>query len=301
MNAIEAEPLVNVVELDTGPGPRLRLGREAVNLSIEEVSARLHLDARTIANLEDDRYDQLPAPTFVRGYLRSYARLLNLPAQPIVDGFDRRGLEPPALIADISTSDETTSADAPMRIMTVAIVLVLAAGVMLWWKSEIGTEWLSGAPGDSSASNPPLTLEPTQPKLEPSEAPTESESLSLGVAQPAGTQEPARAPNPRAPENTTATTSPEQPLTATGPAVPPGVAHLVLQVRRESWVEIYDRDGERLYYSTGKAGDVIDVRGAEPIQALIGFADGVLVEYNGRPFDLSAHTTRGLARFKLGQ
>jgi len=57
----------------------------------------------------------------------------------------------------------------------------------------------------------------------------------------------------------------------------------------------------------GVAGDpgldagCVEVRGAEPVQALVGFAEGVVVEYNGAPFDLTPHTARGLARFTLGQ
>ena len=81
MNTTETEvPGSRMVELDVGPGQRLQSAREAISLSIEEVSARLHLDTRTLGNLEADNYDKLPAPTFVRGYLRSYARLLNISA-----------------------------------------------------------------------------------------------------------------------------------------------------------------------------------------------------------------------------
>ena len=89
------------------------------------------MDTRTVGNLEADSYDDLPAPTFVRGYLRSYARLLELPAQPLIDSFDRRGLEPPPLVADITSSEEVKSTDVPMRLATGLIIVVLLAGVAL--------------------------------------------------------------------------------------------------------------------------------------------------------------------------
>ena len=161
MNALETDPLANVVEIDAGPGQRLRQGREHVNLSIEEVAARLHLDTRTVRCLEADQYEELPAPTFVRGYLRSYARLLNLAAQPIIDAFDRRGLEPPALIPDISTSEETTSTDAPMRLATASIIIMLLAGVVLWWNAEVGTNWLVGSPDEAALTTPAQQTQPT--------------------------------------------------------------------------------------------------------------------------------------------
>ena len=84
-------------------------------------------------------------------------------------------------------------------------------------------------------------------------------------------------------------------------SAPPGVGRVVLRVRSSSWIEVYDGAGERLYYSTGQAGDTIDVQGSEPIKVLLGFADGVQVEYNGQAFDSERYTTRGLARFQLGE
>jgi cytoskeleton protein RodZ len=321
MDPPQMDQLNDVLELDVGPGQRLQQGREAVNLSIEEVSARLHLDIRTVRCLEADQYDQLPAPTFVRGYLRSYARLLNVPAQPVVDAFDRRGLEPPALIPDISTSDEARSTDTSMRAATITIVAVLFALVLVAWQSQIGTEWIWGAPGEQNITQTPAALEPSLPRLADAQAPTEAESLALGTTPATSTpvntdsgaltgsvtdsslvslpQAANRAPDPPAP-SATGNPTPAVVLAAAG-ANPPGVAHLVVRVRVSSWVEIYDRNGERLYYATGQAGDVVDVRGAEPLQVLVGFAEGVNVEYNGRPFALAPHIARGVARFTLGQ
>ena len=58
-----------------GPGPQLREARQRANFSLEDVSTELHLNADTLRALEEDRFDGLPAPAFVRGYIRSYARL----------------------------------------------------------------------------------------------------------------------------------------------------------------------------------------------------------------------------------
>ena len=78
-------------ELQSSPGHRLREARLSAKISVEEVAARLHLDARLIDALENDRYGELPQPTFVRGYLRGYAHLLNLPSTPIIEAYDRHG------------------------------------------------------------------------------------------------------------------------------------------------------------------------------------------------------------------
>lgn len=59
-------------------GAKLRQQREKKGLSIGEISERLKLPARQIEALENGEYAQLPEPVFVRGFLRSYGRFLDL-------------------------------------------------------------------------------------------------------------------------------------------------------------------------------------------------------------------------------
>ncbi|NNF97591.1 MAG: helix-turn-helix domain-containing protein, partial [Halobacteria archaeon] len=67
------------------PGQRLRQAREALNLSQRDVARQLHLNVNLIQALEDNNEDALPAQTYLVGYVRSYARLLNLPADEIIE------------------------------------------------------------------------------------------------------------------------------------------------------------------------------------------------------------------------
>ncbi|MGD5980629.1 helix-turn-helix domain-containing protein, partial [Xanthomonas citri pv. citri] len=59
-------------------GARLKQAREAAGLSIEDVAAKLKMPARAIQSLEQDDFARIGAPVFVRGQLRSYARLLGV-------------------------------------------------------------------------------------------------------------------------------------------------------------------------------------------------------------------------------
>ncbi|MFT5393531.1 MAG: cytoskeleton protein RodZ [Gammaproteobacteria bacterium] len=127
--------------LGEGPGEHLRAARANAGLTLEEVSARLHLDKRTLDLLEADDFDKLPAPTFVRGYLRSYARMLDLPPGPIIEAFDRRGFAPPALIADIATGAETRSTDFWVVAGTIAILGVCVALASIWFQTTRGDEF----------------------------------------------------------------------------------------------------------------------------------------------------------------
>ena len=85
----------------SGPGRLLRSARESAGISVRDVSSQLRLDERTVTALETDDFTHLPAPTFVRGYLRGYARLLGVPVGPVMEAYDREGFGPPSLVAAI--------------------------------------------------------------------------------------------------------------------------------------------------------------------------------------------------------
>ncbi|NWG88105.1 MAG: helix-turn-helix domain-containing protein [Hydrogenophilaceae bacterium] len=65
-------------EVLEGIGPRLAAAREAKGMATAEVAAKLRLGVRQIEALEADAYEQLPGEVFVRGFIRNYARLLDL-------------------------------------------------------------------------------------------------------------------------------------------------------------------------------------------------------------------------------
>lgn len=387
------------VELPTGPGVRLREAREKAGLTLNDVAARLHLDARTVKALEDEEYQLLPAPTFVRGYLRSYARLLELPAEPIVEAFDQQGHAPPALVADISERPQTHSGDFPVKIITWLIVGGLIALVVLWWNQQFGSgaEFArqlgigtggSSAPttqtegsitttpapvtappapqgGGASTDVPASTgsgtissaitpVAPTQPETTPPVAAGASSSAGgaetgaavpgapTGPAATTGTilapppapaptatptgaaadpVSPAAAPQPAATAAAPAAPAPPPAPTESGPtagaASPNGgsgsqaspstasgtgrPARLVMRFASESWVEVYDRNGERLYYNLVRPGRELDLRGPGPLRVLLGNARGARVEFNGTPFDYAQYVERGIARFTLGE
>ena len=67
-----------------GPGDALREAREALDVSTREVADALNLPMSVIEALEANDYERLPQPVFTRGYLRSYARLLELDPAAIV-------------------------------------------------------------------------------------------------------------------------------------------------------------------------------------------------------------------------
>lgn len=87
---VESEPELRERRVDS-PGRRLRRGRERMALSVADAAESLHLDTGMIEALEEDDYDRLPPLTFVRGYLRAYARLVDCPEGEILEALESQG------------------------------------------------------------------------------------------------------------------------------------------------------------------------------------------------------------------
>jgi cytoskeleton protein RodZ len=71
------------------PGERCRKAREAQGMTQAQAAQRLHLSLTYLQSLDADDYERLPEATFVKGYLRNYARLLGLPADEIANTFQQ--------------------------------------------------------------------------------------------------------------------------------------------------------------------------------------------------------------------
>lgn len=337
MSAIEIDPREEPAEQDlsTMPGLRLREAREKAKLSVEDVSAALRLDLHLVEALEKDDYANLPTPTFVRGYLRGYARMLNLPEAPIIEAYNRHGFDSPQLVADITTRPQVKSGDMPVRIVTYSVVIVMLLLMVLWWQTQsgngsvlpgfsftngpdTGTDTSSPAaftlpgheqtdgPGsgtsamtDAGAMQEPVPADLDMPAGAP-DAGARSESLTAeelaAWPQPVEYAPPAESDLEPAPEGTPGPAPVAEPVAAT-----PGVGSLVIRLNNDSWTEIYDADKERLFYGTARKGNTLSVKGRTPLRLLIGNAGAVEIEYNGQPFDHTPFTDKGVARFSLGQ
>ena len=71
-------------------GSSLRDARLRQNLDFPELEERTKIRPKYLRALEDENFDILPAPTYVRGFLRSYAEALGLDGQPFVDEYNSR-------------------------------------------------------------------------------------------------------------------------------------------------------------------------------------------------------------------
>ena len=155
-------------------GSLLARERERQNLSIAEVAARLRLASRQVEALEADAYEKIPGPTFARGFLRNYARLLQLDAAAVIAAYDARIADQAAARRinvpheSIQFTDQRRRRSNRVLIATAAaIVLVTVIGIVIWqWQGE-PSGWLPGLTGSAlkqpSAQSPNLARSTAKP------------------------------------------------------------------------------------------------------------------------------------------
>jgi cytoskeleton protein RodZ len=280
-----------------GPGAQLQAAREAAGLSLEQVAAQLKLAPRQVRALEEEDFAQLPGRTFARGFVRNYARLLNLDGDLLLaglpDGARAPALEAPALqstgamIAELPSSDRAQPGFSRWVIPIVLIACIVAAATYEWYRGALAPP--------SEAKHAAL------PAAVASATTTSTELVNPFAAEPKA--EPSvSAPAPRAADPEPAAAPKVAPAPETAPAsvaAAESAAALQLRYRGPSWTEIRDRDGQVLISRLVAAGSEQSVRGSAPFDIVIGNANEVTLVYRGAQVDLSRYTRQNVARLRL--
>ncbi len=119
------------------PGGLLRQQRKKLDMSAEEVAGRLHLDPGIITALEEDDYEQIASPAYARGYLASYARLVNADSGRIMALFDKiMPAELPEISSEVKPPIQVSSSHKAIRVLTYLIGLGLAVLFLIWYRGH---------------------------------------------------------------------------------------------------------------------------------------------------------------------
>lgn len=122
------------VNVALAPGARLRLAREALQLTIGEVAEYLHLRRQVIEDIESDAFDRTMSPVFIKGYLRAYAKLVGVPGDDIILAFENTHQA-----NCIPTEGRTTTDRARFPVGWVLMSIIFAVVIILsgvWWTHQ---------------------------------------------------------------------------------------------------------------------------------------------------------------------
>ncbi len=284
-----------------GPGRRLHEARVKARLSPEQVAELLHLSTQQIEAIENDDYEKLPGPTYVRGYLRSYSQLLGLPVREIVDSYARlNGAGKSSSLGRLTPEREPTTRDAPVRLAAVLVFGVFFLLAVVWWQGRegapppVGTALTESAP-ETLPAPPAPPLPATTPVLR--EETASNVEIDKAVIPPGGSER--LAPSAMAESRQVEMASPSEPeAPVTRPLI--GASELTLETHEECWVDIRDAREEKLLYELVPAGRRLTVTGVAPFTVFLGNPDGVTLIYQQNTIEASRYKRGLVARFTVG-
>lgn len=271
-----------VVAVDIGK--TLRRAREALNLQIEQAARQLHLDVRLLKALEADDFSALPGTTYAYGYIRSYAKLLKISEEDILQQFmqlsesDANELIPDHM--SFSVENKVPGISIAQIFIIIIVILVVLGGLVWLWKGEHLVKSVEKV--SAKQSKPHVVSLPV----------TDSQDLTPDL-----TEEKVKAvvkkekPQPDSVEVKHVETV----------STPKSIRMLHLSYDKDSWTEVRDAKGETLIYRMVKSGENLTLEGEPPYTILLGFAPGVTVTYENSVFDTKPYRRNDIAYFRIGK
>ena len=269
-------------------GARLAAAREEAGLSVGEIAGRLRLHVNQVRALESEDLTHLPEAAYVRGFVRSYARSLNLDPAPLIDDLNAKvGLPPHSVVEGMTRTRDYSPVRASAQehasrsvVLGLAVVALIGLGAIGWYATRPSApEAVTVAPPVPGPAPAPAVTAP------PAAVASDQPAADAPAAAPADTAEPTAAAMP-AP-------APSQPVADAN-------ALLSLSFSGISWVEVTDANGKVLLSQLAREGDVLKpAGGTPPLNVVIGDASKASVAVRGEPFNLDPIKRANVARFTV--
>jgi cytoskeleton protein RodZ len=294
-------------------GALLAVGRRNKGLSVQDVAARLCLSVSSIEALETDDYTSLPEATFIRGYIKSYAKIVKLDSDLVLSFFsvsgDGNSSFPKMIVGRSASLSKIGMGRSKLFIILISIAMI---AYIIWYFQHEPSEELN-----------PETTSDTQTKA--------NQNISEGDVRsreviPLAAQLLARTPNGgvnpvvdmdkiqvaasggiagTSLSSDREVTSPASIFTSPTKSSKDGVFkfdmnNLKVNCTSAVWLDIRDISGEKLFYRTCKPGEVIEFGIYLPAAVFVGNIDGAKLELDSKAVDLSFYSNSlSFARFTL--
>ncbi len=264
----------------TSFGARLKWEREQAGLGVTDVAARLRLHPNQIRALEQESLTALPEAAYVRGFVRSYARILNADPAPLLDDLSTKIAPAAGSVVDAMSQPRDYS---PVRaaaqeqasrrfVVLGAMLMLIVLGALGWYATRQQAEKVAAASVPATNAVPPVATSL------PSAAPV-VESAPVASAAPV------------------ATASAGDSSAVMEPVAPPPL--LKLRFTGPSWAEVKDAEGKVLHSQHNVAGAEFVIEGTPPFYVVIGDTTKATVEVRGETYDMAPQTRQNVARFTI--
>ncbi|MFK7160657.1 RodZ domain-containing protein [Marinospirillum sp. MEB164] len=295
----EEQQVTEQPDLGPTPGALLKKAREAKGWSQKEVAQKLNFLPTYVPALEEGEYQLLPNTTFIRGYLRTYANLVDLDAQSLLEAFQKHSpdLNQPDSFSPVqSIKPGKKSGSFLFKLFSLLVILGLILLVTLWWQSRSDDALLPLVNEEvrvDTQQGPQILLPTSQPETEPAEPEAEPQEPQAAAEERETTAASVEAPQP-------ASLSPaeEEPAAAgasdrsTSSFDPVSVTQnqpnrLALSFTDECWTEIRDANQRLLRSGLMRADEQLLVEGTPPFQVVFGNGRVAQIHYLGQAVDFN--------------
>ncbi len=258
----------NAVPATPTAGALLKQARERNSLTREAVAGQLNLLLSQVIALEENDFARFPGETFVRGHLRSYARLLNIDAGELLRVYGGSGsgaYRAAQAVAHVQWRPVSLEQKISRwrRYSGLAATALILVTLWAWQQHRDKVQRLS-LTADSGAQEFAGGID--------SALNSGAENALLDSVQ--------LLPNSDAKSETSPAVANND---ATGTAVAEEIDKLSLRFSADCWIEIKDRDNKLIVATLKHADEKLQIEGHGPFKVLLGYAPGVSMAYNGTP------------------
>ncbi|QTF07532.1 cytoskeleton protein RodZ [Brenneria izadpanahii] len=295
----------------TIPGERLRQARERLGLTQQIVADRLCLKLSIVREIEEGNVSANLAPTFLRGYIRSYAKLVHVPEGELLPMLDKHVVPKASNVAPMqsfSLGKSRKKRDGWLMTFTWLVVIIVLGLTGAWWwqnhqaqQQEINSmvDHATSMQAQSEGQEVPLMDNSESTDLaasnaapsSPADVPANTESSAPEQhteSVPAPAAAPTPAPSAPAPQPATSDMS-QNAITPAAPEHAPVAESqaLVMSFNADCWLEVTDASGKKLFSGLQHNGGSLNLSGQAPYSLKIGAPAAVQIQFQGKPVDLS--------------
>ena len=288
----------------SGFGELLSQAREKAGYSQQDVAVELHLKPELIQAIDEEKLDELPEPAYVRGYLRSYARMVSVDVDTVLNTYSSLNHETPEWEFNEPARHEVAQGRKLTPVTIIVFVIIL--GLLVTWLLTEGngskneTEMVAEATVPEPLQEPlPVVVETPEPTVESDSAPPAETVVEPALAEEVLAQE----------ESLTLEEEPAEEVAIVEDGLDnfelasvqaDGTDNVVLRFNKESWAEVFDANGVQLLRGLMKSGTVQQLSGTAPFSVFLGNTPAVEIRINDVEFDASPYMRRdSVSRFTL--
>ena len=274
---------------------KIALGKELAKirlekkLTIKEIAREIRIEPSIIKKIEKNDFESIGAPVFIKGYLRQYASFIEMDADEVLERYNQLNYkEDTSPIVNNSIQQLSKFIVTPKII--IFSILSIAISMILWFLFSYFINQDKESESNVITNNVELDL-----NQEPSNV-TEAVTIEPELNESQDLTENITVIENQEPSNITDTVEIEPMVVKEKPSI-----ELTMNYRGLCWTEVYDSNGNQIFYGLGDADNNINVTGVGPLDVMLGAADELIsIQVDGQDYSIIDPVRRGqVLRFQI--